>query len=910
MTSVHSALARVTGAAARMLLRLYPRRFRTSFGSELLADVELALREAGRRGRLGTARTAIVAIGEVAAGAPLQWLAVGRHRGQRRASVRRRGDRRVRLLWSDIRIGFRRLRRTPVFSLAVMSTIALGIGLNTAMFSIVKAVVLDPLPYDAPDDLVAVYTRSLPSTGYDFPYSALSGPELLDLSEQVPSLSVSAYRWNVWNAAIEGSDAERVPGISATANLFAVLGVQAALGRTFSARDDAPAAPCVTVLSDGFWRDRFAGAADVVGRDVRLDGRPCRIIGVMPPGFMFPNRWIRLWTTLVLGPTDPNWDRQSHYFSAVARLAPSQTIGQADAELTLLWKRWSLQFPDHYAKGHFAVLRSLKEDLLGDLQTALLVLLGAVAFVLLIVCANLAGLLLSRAEGRRREGAIRSALGAGRARLLQQLLTEHLLLAVTGGALGLLVARALLPLLLTFYAGELPRGGRFVLDGGILLFTCLAIVLAGLVFALAPAIRATRAEIRDALGAEGRGTSATRSSVRTQSVLVVAEVALSVVLVTGAILLLRSYAGLRQLDAGFDPRGVLTFQIYTPSAAYPNREQVQQFHATLRERLGALPGVAVAGATSDLPLQSGGGADDFDIEGAPPPGPGEPGRNARYVMVTPGAFEALRVPLRRGRLITESDAPGRPLVAVINEAAARTYWAGADPIGARIGYGPSDERVWITVVGVVGDVRSDGLAQPAPPAVYAPLAQASRRPYEGRTMTFVLRSQTSATALAGGVRRAVGSLDPALPVDELLPMTAVVDRAADQPRFAAYLMTFFALSALFLGAIGIYGVLANAVERRQAEIGVRIALGADRARVFRMVVSQGLMLAAVGAVCGIAIALAVARALSTLLHGISPMDPLTLAAVPILLVAVAFVAGALPALRATRVDPVTALRGE
>lgn len=813
-------------------------------------------------------------------------------------------------LWSDTRIGFRRLRQTPVFTAAVVLTIALGIGLNTAMFSIVKGVILDPLPYREPDDLVSVYTRYPPSIGQDFSYFELSGPELLDLREHVRSLSVSAYQWSEWNTTLDGSDAERVQGASATANLFTVLGVPAALGRTFATGDDAPGAPCVTVLSDGFWRDRFGGATDIVGRDLRLDGRPCTIVGVMPPGFVFPIQQVRLWTSLALHPTHPNWGRNNHDFLAVARLAQGRTIAQAEAELRLLWRRWSSEYPDDYAKGHFVILRDLKEDLVGDLQTALLVLLGAVAFVLLIVCANLAGLVLSRAEGRRREGAIRSALGAGRARLLQQLLTEHLLLAVTGGALGLLVARWLLPLLLALYADDLPRGGRFVLDGGVLAFTSLAVVLAGVTFAFVPALRATRVDIQDALRADGRSTTTRRSSVRAQSVLVVVEVALSVVLVTGAILLLRSYAGLRQLDAGFDPQDVLTFQIFTPSTAYASREHVQQFHATLRERLAALPGVATAGAMSDLPLQSAGGSDNFVIEGAPPTGPGEPGRNARFSMVTPGAFEALRIPLRRGRLITERDGTGQPLVAVINDIAARTYWPSGDPIGRRIGYGGPDGQTWITVVGIVGDVRSMGLDRPAPPAIYVPLAQSPRPDYEGRAMTFVVRSQTNATALAASVRSTVMSLDASLPVDQLLPMMAVVDRAASQPRFAAYLMGFFALSALLLGAIGIYGVLAYAVERRRTEIGVRIALGADRGRVFRLVVSRGLMLAAVGGVCGLAMALAVARMLSTLLYGVSATDPSTLAAVPLLLVAVAFVAGAIPALRAARVDPVRALRGE
>jgi predicted permease len=899
------AIVWAAGAAIRALLWLYPWRFRAAFGTELVSDVQHTVHEGWQRGCWTSVWIALVAIGETAGGAVPEWFA-RRHRRQRDPSPK--GDAAVIQMWADIRIGFRRLALTPTFTAAVVLTIALGIGLNTAMFAIVKGVILEPLPYRHPDALLSVYTRYLPSTGYDFPFFALSGPELVDVRNEVHSLLVSAYMWNNWNVAPDGSDAERVQGLSATAELFDVLGVQAVRGRTFVASDGVPGAPCVSVLSDGFWRERFGAVEDIVGRNLRLDGRPCTVVGVMPPGFMFPVQQVRLWTPLALDSSDSRWDRQNHYFLAVARLASGRTLDQAEAELRLLRATWSERYPDHYAKGHFAVLRSLKDDLVGDLRRALLVLLGAVGFVLLIVCANLAGLLLSRAEGRRREVAIRAALGAVRTRLLRQLLTEYLLLALLGGALGLLVARWSLPMLLAVYGGELPRGDRFALDGTVLIFTVLTAIVAGTAFGLVPAIQTARAD-HDALRADGRTATARRSSVRLQSVLVVSEVALSVILVTGAILLLRSYIGLRQVDPGFDSNGVQTFRLFTPSATYPTRGHVQRFYATLRERLAGLPGVVSVGAISNLPLQSAGPPDDFLIEGAPAPSSGEPARNARYLMVTPGALETLRVPLRRGRLISEQDALGQPLVAVINEAAARTYWPSDDPIGRRIRY-HGDNQPWITVVGIVGDVRSMGLDRPAPPAIYVPLAQSPRPHYEGRAMTVCVRSHITAAALVPSLRDTVRNLDSALPLANVLSMTAVIERAADQPRFAAFLMAFFACSALALGAIGIYGVLAYAVERRRMEIGVRIALGADRGRIYRLVIARGLRLAALGVFCGLVMAQGVTRTLSGLLYGVSPTHALTFTAVPLILVTVALIACAIPAWRATRVDPVLALRGE
>jgi putative ABC transport system permease protein len=903
------AVVRAVVLVVRGVLLLYPPRFRTAFGPEILSDIRHAVADACRLGPWAGVRAALAALGHTAAGVLPEWVRTRRRR--ERSTDSSNGDAVMTQLWADLRLGGRRLVLAPTFTVAVVLTLAIGIGLNTAMFTLVKGVILDPLPYPQPDALVSVYTRYLPSTGHDFPYFALSGPELLDVRKEIRSLSVSAYIGNSWNAAPDGSDAERVQGIAATAELFEVLGVQAVRGRTFTASDGEPGAPCVTVLSDGFWRERLGAVKDAVGHNIRLDGRPCTIVGVMPVGFMFPNGQVRLWTPLALDPSDSRWGRESHPFLAIGRLTGGRTLDQAEAELDVLRAAWSERYPDHYAKGHFVVLRSLKDDLLGDLRFALLALLGAVGFVLLIVCANLAGLLLSRAEARRREVAIRTALGAARTRVVRQLLTEYLLLALVGGVLGLALARWMLPVLLAAYGGELPRGGTFTLDATVLVFTALSAMLSGVAFGLAPAVQLSRAGVQDALGADGRTATARRSSVRLQSVLVVSEVALSVVLITGAILLLRGYLGLRQLNPGFEPNGVQTFRLFTPAATYPTNGHVQRFYAALRERLAGLPGATSVGAISNLPLQSAGAPDDFIIENAQPPAPGEPARNARYLMVTPGALETLRVPLRRGRLLADRDVPGQPLVAVINETAARMYWRSEDPVGRRIRY-YGDNQPWITIVGIVGDIRSSGLDRQAPPAIYVPHAQSPRPQYEGLAMTVVIRGTTNRTApaLMPSLRSTVTNLDPALPLANVLPMTTVVDRAADEPRFAAFLMAFFAASALALGAVGIYGVLAYAVERRRMEIGVRLALGADRGSIYRLVFARGLTLAVLGVIVGLFLAEAVTRMLSGLVYGLRPTPALTLTVVPLILLAAALAACAIPAWRATRVDPVLALRGE
>ena len=801
------------------------------------------------------------------------------------------------------------LRKSPGFTLVVVLTLALGIGANTAIFSVVNGVLLRPLPYEESGDLVSLYTRYLPATGYDFPYFPLSGPEYLDVREGVAAFDdAAAYTYETSNLASGSGEPQRVLGVQASGHVFDLLGSRPAFGRTFAPGEDALGGPCVTVLSYGLWRELWGGDPAAVGRDLRLDGAPCRVIGVMPKGFVFPLSDVRLWTPLRLDPTSPTWGRASHPYSAVARLRRGGSLAEAEAELEGLYARWSADFPEHYAGGHYVVLRSLHDDIVGDVRPALLVLLAAVGFVLLMMCVNLATLLLSRAESRRREVAVRAALGAGRGRIVRQLLTESLVLALAGGALGVLLTVWLLHALIGLYPDGLPRADEIAVDGVVLLFTCGVSVLTGVAFGLLPAFQGSGLRLQEALKAEGRSSMGHRTSTRIRRALVVAEVALSLMLVVGAMLLVRSYVELRRLNLGFEPAGVLTFGVEPTQAGYPDPGQVRQFFAELHARLAALRGVESVGEISNLPLVSAGPADNFIIEGRPLPEGDQPGWNARYLIVGPGAFETLRMRLRRGRLLEEGDVAGRQLVAVINETAARSYWPNEDAVGRRIRYG--EDGPWITIVGVVADVRSLSLAEAAPPAIYVAHAQAARPTYPGRFMTVVLRARGDPQVLVPAARAAVAELDPTLPLADVRSMQQIVDLAAGGPRFTMTLMMAFAALGLLLGALGIYGVLAYAVQRRLQEIGVRVALGASSRDVLRLVVGQGMALAACGVVVGSVAAFGLTRFLSSLLFGVGATDPLSFATVALVLLTVSFAASWLPARRAVAVDPMTALRAQ
>jgi putative ABC transport system permease protein len=803
-------------------------------------------------------------------------------------------------LLQDLRYAARTLWKRPGFTVAAVLTLAIGIGANAAIFSVINTVLLQPLPFPHSEQLVSLYTRYLPSTGYNFPYFALSGPEFADLRSRVNAFAgIAAYQFSSGNLMRGNGEAERVITMRVTSEFFEVLGIRPVRGRTFTEEEARRGETCLALLSHGALDD----AASAIGSTIRLDDALCEVIGVMPEGFGFRDDRVKVWTALPINTEETR--RRSHGLAAIARLRDGGSAEQADAQLQYLRGYWSEEYPDHYAKGHFAVLRPLHEDIVGDQRDALFLLAGAVLFVLLIVCVNLAALLVSNGEARRREFAVRHALGANRWRLIRQMIAEAMLLAVIGGVIGVMLANALLAGLLALYPQRLPVSQAITIDYAAMLYTCALVILAGFLVGFVPALHATGVRLQEILRTDSRTATSSRRAVAARSVLVISQLALSVILLVGALLLIRSYQQLQQVDLGIEPGHVLTFSVSIPAGRERDPAAARRRLAAIEDRLAATPGVEVAGAIWALPLVWDGPPDDFVIEGRPAPLPGAPAWNARYLMATPRMFRALGIPLKRGRLLAESDVAGRPFVAVINETAARLYWSGDDPIGKTIRYSSTS----IQIVGVVGDVRSIGPSEPAPPAVYVPLAQAPR-PYDGRTMTFIVRAPGDPTAITASARAAVASIDAGLPLADVRPMSEIVSAASGQPRFTTLVMSFFAAIAFLLAALGLYGILAYSVEQRVREIGVRIALGADKREIFRLIIGNGMRLALVGAAVGVPSALALTRLMGGMLSGVTSTDPVTYIAVVGMLLTSALLASYFPARRATHVDPIAALRAE
>lgn len=609
----------------------------------------------------------------------------------------------------DVKLAMRSFRKRPLLVTGVVLTIALAIGAATSIFSVVRGVLLAPLDFPQPDDLYSVYTRYLPESGYDFEYFPISGPELVDYREFTRTMSgVAAYFREPMNLASLAGEPERLEVLHGTANLFQVLGVQPTIGRGFTEGDGEASAPCVAVLSDGLWRDRFGADPSIVNGEVGLDGRRCTVVGVTPQGFAFPDEQSRLYLVSKLDPASPLWRRARHVYSAVARLADTATRASAQVEIDALRARWSQDYPDHHAQGHFIVLRPLTEDVVGDARAPLLLLLGAVGMVLLIVIVNVAGLMLASSEARRKEFAVRAALGVGRARLARQLITESMLVVLIGGVLGVVASNGMLRGLLALYPGRLPRLDDIDIDGAVLLFSALITLASGLLVGAFPAVRMTAVQLSEVLRSAGRSVTTQGTGIRVRRAFVTAQAAFALVLALGAALLARSYAHVRAVDLGFEPANVLAFPVTAPEGSYPEDARARDYFLRLEARLAALPGVDAAGAVSTLPLRSAERREDFFIEGRRLPAPGEPAWNARYEMATPGALAALGLGLVSGRWFETTDRAGPPPVAVINEAAARAYFAGEDPIGTRIRYyatGGELDSTWITIVGVVQNVR-------------------------------------------------------------------------------------------------------------------------------------------------------------------------------------------------------------
>ncbi len=796
-------------------------------------------------------------------------------------------------LLQDLRYATRTLLKSPGFTIVAVLTLALGIGANSAIFSVVNAVLLRPLPYAEPDRLVAA------SPGL------MLGEYLLARTEPQSFQQVALYRPDVGLNLSHGGNPERLTGAYASTNLFATLGVQPLLGRTPVPGEDQPGQAQVVVLSHGLWQQRFGADPGVIGREIRIDGEPRVVIGVMRPGFHFPSAGTQLWIPFVLDPgaVVALWGGGGG--QVVARLKPGVTHAQAQAEMRALGPRFReanrLWTPDEDYRSDTQVV-PLREHMVGDVRTRLLVVLGAVGCVLLIACANVTNLLLARASARQREVALRTALGAGRGRLVRQLLTESVLLAAVSGVVGLLLAYWGVNLLVASLPADTPRLAEIGINGWVLAFTLGISLLTGLIFGLFPALRASRPDLQASLKASGRAAGIGSRERRLSSVLVASEVALAVVLVIGAGLLVRSFWELLQVDPGFRAGNAVSARITPPDVRYGDAAQQRSFYRELLQRVEALPGVRSAEAVNELPLVGGVASFAFEVEGVPYVTGAAPTAGDR--KVTPGYVRAMAIPLLQGRALTEADREGAPEVALVNQTMAREFWPGESPVGKR--FKPVWWRdKWLTVVGVVGDVKHDGLASEARPEIYRPFVQEPTS-----AMTLVVHTTSSPRALATNLRAAVAAVDPEVPISDIRTADQLISASVAIPRFTMLLLAGFAAVALLLGAVGIYGVISYAVSRRTQEIGVRMALGARAGDVLGMVVRQGVGVALIGTVIGLVAAFAATRVLASLLFGVSTTDPLIFAAVPLLLVGVALLASYLPARRAARVDPMIALRAE
>ncbi len=808
----------------------------------------------------------------------------------------------------DFLYALRSLRKSPGYAAVTILTLALGIGANTAIFSVVNGVILKPLPYRAPERLVFI-TSQFPSLGFDQFW--VSAPEFIEFAESNRSFQqVGAYRAGAVNLGTPDQP-RRVNAAVITSELMPVLGVAPIRGRQFTREDTLPGAEDVAVLSSELWRSAFGGDEAVVGRAVPIDGAPTRIVGIMPPGYDVHDERVQVWRPLTIDPANPG-GRGGHFLYLVGRLKDEVSLSQARVELESLLVKWPQRSAGHApnTKTHRLRFDGLQDDLVGGLRTALWVLQGAVAFVLLIACANLANLMLARAESRQREFAIRSALGAGRWRLLRQFLTEGIVLALAGGALGAALGFGGLRALLSANPESLPRSGEIALDPIVLLFTVAISLLTGVLFGLSPLLHLREHVVNSSLKEAGQRSTASAARTWVRRGLVMSEVALAVVLVVGAGLLLRSFWNLMSVDAGFNRSRLMTFGLVLPNATYQTPQAVVDFFARLQSQLSQLPGVQGAAAMQGLPPQRQVNANDTDFENYMPP-PDGPFENIDYYQnVTTTYLTTLGIPLIDGRDFAPSDVGGPP-VALVNETLAKTYFRDQTPLGRRLKPGFGAQLPWFTIVGVVRDVKQGGVAQKTGTEIYFLADQGPKAVnFAPRNMNIVLRSDLPFEALAADVRRVVAAMDPTLPLVKPRTMDEVFAETIARPRFLAELLMIAAGLALALAAIGTYGILAYSVSQRRKEIGIHMAMGASRERVLGMVLGQGMLLAGVGLVVGVGASLLLTRFLQTQLFNVKPSDPATLAAVVAFIAAVALVACFLPAHRATRVDPMVVLRDE
>jgi putative ABC transport system permease protein len=811
----------------------------------------------------------------------------------------------------DISYACRLLRRRPAFTLFVVLTLAIGIGANTAVFTVVNGVLLRPLPYPESDRLVNVWGRFDPESGFDFPQFVLSGPEYLDYRNQNTTLEgVAAFTARSLTVGGPGADPERVPGVAITANLLGILRATPAIGRSFSDDEMKVDGPPAVLLSHGYWQSRFGADPAIVGRTVPLNGQPVTVVGVMPPSFAFPRPDVRMWTPLRIDPANPG-GRSAHGLRAIGRLAPGVPLERAEAEMRTLMNNWKAAFPDIHT-GHYLFIRPMLEDVVGQIRPALMLLLAATGFVLLIVCANVGSIVLARGEARTREMAIRGALGAERARLVRLSLIESAILAACGGLLGLLLAGAGIQALVAIDPASVPRSYELDLDYRVLAFAAAVSILSAGLFGVAPALRGSRAELQTTLRESSHAMTGGANRQVFRRGLVSVEVALTVVLVLGAGLMLRSFARLVSVEAGFRPEGLVTAGLSLPPASYREPEKVEAFYSSLLDRLRTIPGVRSVSAGSTVPMWNDAGVWDFEVEGKPAPSPGQPAWNAKAVIVRPAYFETLGVQVIAGRLFTEHDDERSQPVVIVNETMARKFFAGEDPVGRRLRIaGVDGADAWMTIVGVTSSVRTDGLDEPAAPAYHFLQSQLPRTNGDAaRSLSILLRTDGDPEPAMRALRTVVRELDPALALYDVQTADAIVAQSVARPRFTVSLLALFAAVALLLGASGIYGVLAYTVARRTHEIGIRRALGAQPSRLAREVIAGGIMPVVVGLAIGLPAAYWSSRWWSSQLFEVSAADPLTYLQVTIGVLIVSLIATVVPVRRALKVSPIVALRDE
>ncbi|HJQ25164.1 MAG TPA: ABC transporter permease [Blastocatellia bacterium] len=811
-------------------------------------------------------------------------------------------------LLQDLRYGLRMLVKNPGFSVIAIIALALGIGANTAIFSVVNTVLLRPLPFAEPERLVNVW-ETRPERGVK--QMTASYPNFADWRDQNDVFErIAAYDGQPFTMTGDDNPV-RLVGAVVSADLFPLLGVQAKLGRTFNRDDDKAGAPLTIILSDRLWRQRFNADPNIIGTALTLNSKNYTVVGVMPADFQFPlqNDPVDLWETFAsqLTPVDGGTiadERGAHFLQTIARLKPGVTVEQARATMETIASRLSEKYPDSNT-GFGATVIPTHEDMVGDVRPTLLILMGAVGCVLLIACTNVASLLLARATTRHKEIAIRAALGASRLRVIRQLLTESVVLSLTGGALGLLIAMWSADALVSASNDQLLRATQVGLDLRVLGFTLLVSILTGMLFGLVPALHSSKTDLNESLKEGGRGTSEGGRRMSLRGALVTAEVAIAVVLLVSAGLLIQSLWRLQRVDPGINPHNVMTFQLGVPEVKY-NAEKQAEFFRQLQARLGALPGVEAASAVMPLPLSNSNMSISFEVEGRPTAAGQRPSSAFRTVSLD--YFRAMGVRFVRGRDFSERDGYNGPPVIIVNEEFVDKYFPGEDPIGKRIRPGISTTAggpKWREIIGVVGNVRHRALNRDFTPEYYVPAPQV---PLD--SLTLVVKTTGDPRGIVAGVRDEVRQMDKDLPLYNIRTMDEYLSSSVAQPRLIALLLMIFAGLALLLTAIGLYGVMSYSVAQRTHEIGIRMALGASPGNVLRLVVGQGMTLAAAGVAIGLGVAFLATRVMASLLFGIGAKDPLTFAAIAVIIAGVALAACFVPARRATRVDPMVALRYE